>query len=123
MITKPTDEGFKKGYGVQFVVDEAKFNKSSLRITKIDGPQMSDRWIKGIGRDAERNSRIYNALIAGGYSEEAAAREEAKVIKALNNGEVDRVLTHVSPDGTVTRYRLDKNGKKIKNGKDYVTWP
>lgn len=36
---------------------------------------------------------------------------------ALEMGRVDRVLSKVSPDGTVTTYRLDKTGK-IEG-----TWP
>ncbi|WP_155839432.1 hypothetical protein [Butyrivibrio proteoclasticus] len=128
-INAPTKQGIdglyenqNKDSNIKYVIDEAKYNTSSLQKSN-DGKQMSDSWITGSGNDASGDSRIYKALREGGYSEEAAAAEETKILKALKNGQVDRVLTQVSTDGTVTTYKLDSKGNKIKVDGKYVTWP
>ena len=86
----------------KYVIDEAKFGSSDLGKTK-DGIQMSDDWIKGTKTG---NDRILDAV--GG--DKKLARE---IQKALDNGEVERVLSKIDSSGNVTTYRLDKNGKII----------
>ena len=68
-----------------------------------DAIPMSDDWIKGTKTG---NDRILDAV--GG--DKKLARE---IQKALDNGEVERVLSKIDSSGNVTTYRLDKNGKII----------
>jgi hypothetical protein len=91
---------------IKYVIDEAKFGKSQLGNTK-DGLQMSDDWITGTKTG---NDRILKAV--NGDEELAAEIQEA-----LENGQVERVLSKVDENGKVTTYRLDSNGKIIG------TWP
>lgn len=76
-----------------------------------------------LSSDAGLLLRAKRALIAHGYSKEAVIDEEAKFMEAVRNNRVDRVLTHVAPDGPITTYRLDKDGKKMLNeAGDYLKW-
>ena len=95
-------DGLYENENVKYVVDEAKFGSSKLGKTK-DGPQMSDDWLKG-------SDRILKAV----DGDEELAR---KISKALDRGEVERVLTKIDKEGNVTTYRLDGEGKVIG------TWP
>lgn len=77
----------------KYVIDEAKFDKSPLGQTS-DGKQMSDSWIEG-------SKRLENQV----------GTEKAKEITdALQNGEVEKVVSRVDKDGNVTTYHVDKNG-------------
>ena len=91
---------------VKYVVDEAKFGSSKLGKTK-DGPQMSDDWLNGTKTG---NDRILDAV--GG--DEKVARD---IKKALERGQVDRVLTKVDSKGVTTTYRLNSKGEVVG------TWP
>ncbi|WP_353846320.1 MULTISPECIES: hypothetical protein [unclassified Clostridium] len=83
---------------IKYVIDEAKFGSSKLGKTK-DGLQMSDDWIKG-------NNRILKAV----DGDEDLAR---KISKALDKGQVERVLSKIDSNGNVSTYRLDSSGKVI----------
>ncbi len=83
---------------IKYVIDEAKFGSSKLGKTK-DGLQMSDDWIKG-------NKRILKAV----DGDEDLAR---KISKALDKGQVERVLSKIDSNGNVSTYRLDSSGKVI----------
>jgi len=91
---------------IEYVIDEAKFGSSKLGTTK-DGLQMSDDWLTGTQTG---NNRILSAVdgnkvLAG------------KIQDALENGQVEKVLSKVDATGKVTTYRLDSSGKIIG------TWP
>lgn len=91
---------------IRYVIDEAKFGRSRLGKTE-DGKQMSDEWLRG---DITGNNRILDAVDG---DEELAE----KIIDALENGQVERVLTKIDAAGNVRTYRLDSTGKNIG------TWP
>lgn len=95
-------ENQNKDSPIRYVIDEAKFGRSGLGKTK-DGKQMSDEWLKG---EATGNKRILHAV--DGDKELAK-----KITNALNNGQVERVLTKIDADGNVLTYRLDSTGKII----------
>lgn len=91
---------------IKYVIDEAKFGRSRLGKTE-DGKQMSDEWLRG---DITGNNRILDAV----DGDDELAEE---IIDALENGQVERVLTKVDAEGNVRTYRLDSTGKNIG------TWP
>jgi len=78
------------------IINEAKYGKSKLRKTN-DGKQMSDDWIKG-------NDRLKNQV---------GERKANDILEALENGELDKVLSKVDETGKVTTYKLDADGNKI----------
>ncbi|MNQ91617.1 hypothetical protein D3C85_1070070 [compost metagenome] len=79
---------------------ESKYGKAELGKT-LDGRQMSDDWIKG-----------------GTRLKDAVGEEVAKDIRrALDSGEVKRVLIRTKENGSVTGKLLDKNGKVIRGKK------
>ncbi|MDE6625165.1 MAG: hypothetical protein K2K56_02205 [Lachnospiraceae bacterium] len=87
---------------VKYVIDEAKFGKSNLGKTK-DGVQMSDDWLTG--------AKTGNNRILKGVNGDKELAE--KIMDALDNGQVERVLTKVDSKGVTTTYRLDAGGKII----------
>lgn len=78
----------------KYVIDESKYGSSKLNPKTADGPQMSDKWIKG----SERLEKQVG---------EDKARE---IMKALDKGEVDNVLSKVDANGKVTTYRVKPDG-------------
>ena len=99
-------ENQNKDSPIRYVIDEAKFGRSRLGKTE-DGKQMSDEWLRG---DRTKNKRILNAV--DGDKELAE-----KIIEALDNDQVERVLTKIDADGNVRTYRLNSKGENIG------TWP
>ncbi|CEN45587.1 conserved hypothetical protein [Capnocytophaga canimorsus] len=85
----------------KYVIVESKYGSSTLNPKTKDGPQMSDDWIKG-------NNRLDK--IVG----EDIARD---IEKALDRGQVDRVLSKIDTNGNVTTYKLDNLGNVIDNWK------
>ncbi|MFJ1409715.1 hypothetical protein [Capnocytophaga canimorsus] len=70
----------------KYVIVESKYGSSTLSPKTKDGPQMSDDWIKG-------NNRL----------DKIVGKEKALEIKeALDNGEVDIVLSKINTNGNVT---------------------
>lgn len=84
---------------IKYVVDEAKFGKSELGKTK-DETQMSNDWLRGTKTG---NNRILKAV-------DGDRKLANKIIKALKDGKVERVLSKVDSNGKVTTYRLDADG-------------
>jgi len=77
----------------KYIIDEAKYGKSKLGKTN-DGKQMSDDWIKGSNR-----------------LEDQVGKQKAQEIKdALDNGEVDRVISKIDSKGNVKTYKVNANG-------------
>lgn len=87
---------------IKYVFDEAKFGSSQLGKTK-DGPQMSNEWLTGAKTE---KSRILKAV--GGDQKLAN-----KITKALDEDEVERVLSKVDSNGNVITYRLNAKGEII----------
>lgn len=84
----------------KYIIAESKYGKSPLSKDAKDGPQMSDDWIKGSNR-----------------LEKAIGDDAREVKKALDRGEVERVLSKVDETGNVTTFAIDETGKVIG------TWP
>ena len=84
---------------IKYVIDEAKFGGGRLGETK-DGKQMSDGWLLG---EKTRRSRILKAV--DGDKDLAF-----KIRIALEENEVERVLSRVDDSGNVKTYRLDTDG-------------
>ncbi|MBM6648305.1 hypothetical protein [Bacillus sp. RIT 809] len=87
---------------IKYVIDEAKFGSSKLGKTK-DGPQMSNDWLNG---SETGKSRILKAV----DGDEVLAE---KIANALEDSEVERVLSKVDSSGNVKTYRLDEEGNNI----------
>lgn len=85
----------------KFVIDEAKYGTSKLNPNTLDGSQMSERWLKG-------NKRIerYCARSLDG------ARMAYQIRKAIDNGEIEVILSKIDIYGNVTIVELDKNGEE-----------
>ncbi|WP_342560793.1 T7SS effector LXG polymorphic toxin [Psychrobacillus sp. FSL W7-1457] len=92
---------------IKYVIDEAKFGTSQLGTTKLDGPQMSNDWLLGMGSG---KSRIIKAV----NGNEKLATE---ISDALENGQIERVLSKVNSKGETLTFRLDTEGKIVG------TWP
>jgi len=76
----------------KFIIDEAKYGKSTLNPKTKSGPQMSDNWVK---------DRLEKQL----------GKPKAKeVLRAMKNGEVDKVLSKIDDAGNVTTYKIDAKG-------------
>lgn len=84
---------------IKYVIDEAKFGKSQLGTTK-DGVQMSDDWLNGTNTGS---NRILKAV-------DGDKKLANDITKALRQGKVERVLSKIDSDGSVTTYRLDADG-------------
>lgn len=83
---KTIDDKLKKGIdGIyennspppKYVINESKYGQSKLNPKTADGPQMSDKWIE-------------NRL-----EEQIGPDKADEIIRAMKNGEVDRVLSNV----------------------------
>ena len=88
---------------IKYVIDEAKFGKAGLSAKTRDGKQMSDSWLKGVRSGDNRILKAVNndkQLAAG-------------ILDALQNNQVERVLSKVDANGNVTTYRLDSDGNII----------
>ena len=88
----------------KFVIDEGKYNTAGLGKTK-DGKQMSDDWLLG---NKTGNNRILDQVDADKADE---------IMDALENGEVEKILSRVDEAGNVTTKQLDSAGNVIGN------WP
>ena len=82
----------------KYVIDEAKYDTSTLSQKTKDGAQMSDDWIKGSKR----------------LEKQVGPREAKEIEKAINNGEVEKVISKVDENGSVKTYEIketvDANG-------------
>lgn len=87
---------------IKYVIDEAKFGSSKLGNTK-DGMQMSNDWLTGKNTN---KSRILKAV-------DNDTDLSRSIVDALENNQVERVLSKVDSMGKVRTYRLDQNGKII----------
>lgn len=87
---------------IKYVIDEAKFGSSQLGKTK-DGRQMSNDWLNG---SETGKSRILKAV----DGDEVLAE---KIANALEDSEVERVLSKVDSSGNVKTYRLDEEENNI----------
>lgn len=95
-------ENINPDSNIKYVIDEAKFGSSKLGNTK-DNLQMSDDWLTGSNTG---KNRILKAVDND--------KELAEIIEeALENGQVERVLSKVDSTGKVTTYKLDSNGEII----------
>lgn len=92
---------------VKYVIDKAKFGTSQLGTIKLDGHQMSNDWLLGIGSG---KSRILKAV----NGDDKLATE---ISDALENGQIERVLSKVNSKGETITFRLDSEGKIVG------TWP
>ncbi|WP_373720317.1 hypothetical protein [Bacteroides heparinolyticus] len=93
----------------KYVIDEAKYNSSQLNQKTKSGPQMSDDWIE---------NRIKKQCDDGLLTE--AERDD--ILDALQNGEVDKVVSHVDEAGNVTTYKVDVDANgNTSYGK--TSWP
>ncbi|QGM30572.1 hypothetical protein GI482_09400 [Bacillus sp. N3536] len=92
---------------VKYVIDEAKFGTSQLGTIKLDGHQMSNDWLLGIGSG---KSRILKAV----NGDDKLATE---ISDALENGQIERVLSKVNSKGETITFRLDSEEKIVG------TWP
>ena len=97
---KGLDDTIKKGIdGIyenskpppKYIIDEAKYGTSQLGKT-ADGKQMSDKWVR---------NRLEKQL------GEDKARD---VMKAMEAGEVDKVISKIDKFGSVKTYKVDANG-------------
>ncbi|WP_223556212.1 hypothetical protein [Lysinibacillus sphaericus] len=88
---------------IKYVIDEAKFGSSQLSQKPKDGPQMSDDWLKGT---KTKNDRILKAV-------EGDEKLAKKIKEALDDGEVERVLSKVDSSGNVKTYRINAKGEEI----------
>lgn len=82
----------------RYVIVEAKFSTNgnpSLGNT-LDGPQMSDQWLKGEISD-------FNRILKAVDGDERLAEE---ILAALDDGKVDKYLMTVRPDGTFSPSRI-----------------
>ncbi len=95
-------ENMNPNSNIRYVIDEAKFGKSQLKIVK-DGRQMSDDWLLGT---VTNNNRILKAV----NNNVALA---ASIEQALDCGEVAKVLSKIDENGVVTTFLLDANGKVV----------
>ncbi|WP_243765445.1 hypothetical protein [Bacillus arachidis] len=95
-------ENTNAGSKIKYVIDESKFGSSQLGKTK-DGPQMSNDWLTG---SETRKSRILKAV-------DGDKRLADKITKALEDDEVERVLSKVDTSGNVKTYRIDAKGDII----------
>lgn len=87
---------------IKYVIDEAKFGSSKLGNTK-DGMQMSNDWLTGKNTN---KSRILKAV-------DNDTDLSRSIVDALENNQVERVLSKVDSTGKVRTYRLDQNGKIV----------
>lgn len=81
-----------------YIIVESKYGTAQMSTTVGSGPQMSSRWIFG--------SRLDDAV--GGE-----LADEIRSLYFNNPSSVQSVLSRVSPDGTVTKFLLDNQGKII----------
>ena len=87
---------------IKYVIDEAKFGSSQLGKTK-DGPQMSNDWLTG---SETGKSRILKAV-------DGDSQLATKIVDALDDGEVERVLSKVDGSGNVKTFRIDADGNVV----------
>lgn len=86
-----------------FVIVEAKFSSTGngrLGNTKLDGPQMSDGWLTGLGDPTggykgSGTDRIFNAVNRDKGLADA-------ITKALDSGGLEKVLTTIDGNGSLT---------------------
>ncbi len=88
----------------KFVIDEAKFNTAQLGKTK-DGKQMSDGWLLG---EKTGNNRLIDQV---------GDVKADEIMEALENGEVEKIISRVDVNGNVVSKQLNSAGNIIGN------WP
>lgn len=76
----------------KYVIDEAKYNTSKLNPKTKDGPQMSDEWVR-------------NRL------DQVDPDTADDIMRAMDAGEVDKVLSKVDEFGNVKTYKVDAKGE------------
>ncbi|ABN52427.1 hypothetical protein M972_111109 [Acetivibrio thermocellus AD2] len=86
---------------IKYVINESRFNASQLCKTKKGIKQMSDEWLLEDG-----GKRILEAV-------NGDRKLQKDIIRVLNKGQVEKVLSRVGKDGKVTTYRLNSNGEII----------
>nr|WP_238535182.1 hypothetical protein [Fictibacillus macauensis] len=87
---------------IKYIIDEAKFGSARLGKTK-DGKQMSDGWLLG-----EKTN--FNRILDYVNGDKKLAK---KITKALEDNQVERILSKVDAHGNVKTVRLDANGHEI----------
>ncbi|MDB4292822.1 DUF4280 domain-containing protein [Maribacter sp.] len=80
----------------KYVIDEAKYGTSGLGKTK-DGKQMSDGWVKGSKRLEDQVGKV----------------KADDILEAMENGNVEKVLSKIDKNGNVVTKKLDDAGKII----------
>ena len=80
----------------KFIIDEAKYGTSRLGKTKSSGKQMSDRWVE---------DRL---------KKQVGDKKAREIMKAMKDGEVDKILSKIDKAGNVTTQKLDALGNVIK---------
>lgn len=77
----------------KFVIDEAKYGSSQLNPNTLDGPQMSNDWVRNRLKD------------------QVGKKKADEIMQAMDEGEVDKVLSKIDETGNVTTQRIDASGK------------
>ena len=75
----------------KYVINESKYGQGKLNPNTADGPQMSDKWIE---------NRLEKQL---------GPDKADEIIRAMKNGEADKVLSKVDESGNVSTFKLDKD--------------
>ncbi|MFV0305795.1 MAG: hypothetical protein ACK5IC_09985 [Moheibacter sp.] len=78
----------------KYIIDEAKYNTSKLNPKTKDGPQMGDDWIR-------------NRL------DQVDPDVADDIMRAMDRGEVDKVLSQIDELGNVTTSRLGSPGNGV----------
>ena len=102
-VYSPTHQGIDGVYKSPnppptYIIVESKYGTAQMSTTVGSGPQMSSKWIFG--------SRLDDAV--GGE-----LADEIRNLYFNNPQSVQSVLSRVAPDGTVTKFLLDNQGKII----------
>ena len=86
---------------IKYVINESKFNSAQLGKTKKGIKQMSDEWLL-----EKQGKRILKAV-------NGDRKLQKDILQALDDGQVEKVLSRVGKDGKVITYRLGSNGEII----------
>ena len=86
---------------IKYVINESKFNSAQLGKTKKGIKQMSYDWL--VELDGRRILKAVNG----------DRKLKKEIMEALQNGQVELVLSRVGKDGKVVTYKLDYSGKII----------
>ncbi|ABN54037.1 protein of unknown function DUF1557 [Acetivibrio thermocellus ATCC 27405] len=86
---------------IKYVINESKFNSAQLGKTKKGIKQMSDEWLL-----EKQGKRILKAV-------NGDRKLQKDILQALDDGQIEKVLSRVGKDGKVITYRLGSNGEII----------